>query len=125
MGVFSFVHFISYSKDLKDVGFADYAYRLSIVMQGRALCPSATRMVRCIRFVDASTLVADGHKARPCFVNLRVTVTSYPQWKNFFTRIPISCLSSAMSWRSVRSLYDFSSFTMPFIMWGEKMWLAS
>lgn len=35
-------------------------------VQGRALCPSVTRMARRIGFVDVSTLVADGHWARPC-----------------------------------------------------------
>ena len=35
-------------------------------LHGWALYPSTTRMARRIGFVDASTLVADGHKARPC-----------------------------------------------------------
>ena len=41
-GYFSFTYFISHD----------------ITLQGRVLCPSATRMVRCVGIVDASTLVA-------------------------------------------------------------------
>ena len=52
----SHVSFHTDLKDFKDVGFADR--KRDNALQGRVLCPSATRMARCVGIVDASTLVA-------------------------------------------------------------------
>ena len=48
VGVFpSHILFHTDEKDFKDVGVADYAYRLSTALQGRVLCPPVTRMAIC------------------------------------------------------------------------------